>query len=213
MKKSLLFLLLVPIVVSAGLAVYFLSSLDSLVHGTLYNYGLQFSYDWAGPYWSTFKMVQLLIGSTAVLSVFNFVLSFFVFNRTQAHVKAKKTGVVETIVKTETTVKAEPKTESTLERKALPQPVVKETKQEPKSETVSTEENVGVLFRCNHCNRVFSQPLRMLDFHADQPRIISICPFCNEVIQPAIRSNEDDNEKRLNLLRRRNNNEKIQVQQ
>jgi len=28
-----------------------LSQIDNIVHGTLYSYGLQFSYDWANPYW------------------------------------------------------------------------------------------------------------------------------------------------------------------
>lgn len=215
MRKVLLLLLLVPVVASAGLAVYFLSSLDSLIHGTLYNYGLQFSYEWAAPYWNTLRMVQLLIGSTAALAVFSFVLSFLVLNKMQVHVKPKKTGVVETIVKSETgaAVKAEPKTEPTPERKILTQSTVRETKPETsRPETGSDEEKMGALFRCNHCNRVFAQPLRMLDFHENQPRIISICPFCNEVIQPAVRNNESDNEKKLAFLRRKNGNGKFQVQ-
>ena len=215
MKKLLL--LLVPVVASAGLAVYFLFSLDSIVHGILYNYGLQFDYDWAVPYWNTLRMVQLLIGSTAALSVF----SFLVVYKMQVQVKPKKPRVIETMTKAEPTVRVEPKTEpkigQTFERKIVPQPpLVRETKAEPspQPETASIEEKeTGSLFRCNHCNRVFSQPLRMLDFHENQPRIISICPFCNEVIQTTVRKDETDNEKRFALLKRRNNNGKIQVQQ
>jgi hypothetical protein len=33
-----------------------LYQIDNIVHGTLYNYGLQFSYNWAGPYW---KLTQI----------------------------------------------------------------------------------------------------------------------------------------------------------
>lgn len=215
MKKLLLLLLLVPVVASASLAVYFLFSLDSIVHGTLYNYGLQFDYDWAVPYWNALRMVQLLIGSTAALSVF----SFLVVYKMQIQVKPKKPRVIEPMTKAEPTVRVEPKTEpkigQTFERKIVPQPPVRETKPEPlQPETSSIEEKeAGGLFRCNHCNRVFSQPLRMLDFHENQPRIISICPFCNEVIQTAVRKDETDNEKRFALLKRRNNNGKIQVQQ
>jgi hypothetical protein len=33
-----------------------LYQIDIIVHGTLYNYGLQFSYNWAGPYW---KLTQI----------------------------------------------------------------------------------------------------------------------------------------------------------
>ena len=215
MKKLLLFLLLIPVVASAGLAVYFLFSLDNIIHGSLYNYGLQFSYDWAVPYWNALRMIQLLIGTTAALSV----CSFLVVYKVQVQVKPKKPRVIETMVRTEPTVKAEPKTEQKVEpkfeRKIVLQPsLVRETKPEPtQPETSSTEESLGALFRCNHCNRVFAQPLRMLDFHANQPRIISICPFCNEVIQPALHNSESDNEKKLAFLRRKNNhNEKIQVQ-
>jgi hypothetical protein len=215
MKKLLLFLLLVPVVVSAGLAVYFLFSLDSIVHGTLYNYGLQFDYEWAIPYWNTLRMVQVLIGSTVALSVF----SFLVIYKMQVQMKPKRPRVIETMVKAEVPVKVEPKTEpkveQTFERRIVSQPpLVRETKPElpPQPETVSVEERVG-LFRCGHCNRVFAQPLRMLDFHENQPRIISICPFCNEVIQTSVRRDEADNEKRFALLRRKNSNGKIQVQQ
>ena len=33
-----------------------LYQIDNIVHGTLYDYGLQFSYSWAGPYW---KLTQI----------------------------------------------------------------------------------------------------------------------------------------------------------
>jgi hypothetical protein len=223
MKRFLLFLLLIPVVVSAGLAVYFLFSLDSIVHGTLYDYGLQFSYEWAVPYWNALRMVQLLIGSTVALSVF----SFLVVYKMQVQVKPKRPRVIETTIKAEAPVKVEPKAEAkiepraehkveqTFERKIVsPPPLVRETKPEPpQPEPVSVEEKTGGLFRCNHCNRVFAQPLRMLDFHENQPRIISICPFCNEVIQTAVRKDETDSERKLSFLKRKNNNEKIQVQQ
>jgi hypothetical protein len=202
--------------VSAGLAVYFLFSLDSIVHGTLYSYGLRFDYNWAVPYWNILRIVQVLIGSTAALSVFSFLLVY----KMQAQMKPKRPRVIETVVKAEAPVrvepKIEPKVEQTLERKIVSQPpLVRETKPEPLSqpESVSIQEKVGGLFRCNHCNRVFAQPLRMLDFHENQPRIISICPFCNEVIQTSVRKGEADNERRFALLKRRNNNGKIQVQQ
>jgi hypothetical protein len=216
MKRLFLLLLLVPVVVSAGLAVYFLFSLDSIVHGTLYSYGLRFDYNWAVPYWNALRMVQVLIGSSTALSVF----SFLVVYKMQVQVKPKRPKVIETGVKAEAPVKvepkAEPKVEQTFERKMVPPPLVRETNPEPPAPqlgTVSVEEKVSGLFRCNHCNRVFAQPLRMLDFHENQPRIISICPFCNEVIQTTVRKDEVDSERRFALLKRRNNNGKIQVQQ
>ncbi len=35
---------------------------------------------------------------------------------------------------------------------------------------------------CLYCGEAITQPLRTLDFEGDRPRIISICPFCNEII-------------------------------
>lgn len=37
-----------------------MSYLDYVVHDTLYSYGLQFSYDWAYPYWTAYGLVYLL---------------------------------------------------------------------------------------------------------------------------------------------------------
>lgn len=44
-----------------------MSRLDFIVHGTLYEYGLEFSYDWAVEYWivyiATFVVFSLVLGS------------------------------------------------------------------------------------------------------------------------------------------------------
>ena len=71
---------------------------------------------------------------------------------------------------------------------------------EPPTET----QRVGGLVKCDHCKRVFAQPLRMLDFHSDRPRIINICPFCNEVIPPILRHEEVERGKRVVLKGKRN---------
>ena len=44
----------IPSVVAACAVVslYAFSQIDSIVHKTLYGYGLQFSYNWATPYWN-----------------------------------------------------------------------------------------------------------------------------------------------------------------
>jgi len=158
MKKLLLFTVLV--LVAAASAAYGLTLLDKIVHGTLYNFGLQFSYDWANPYWTMLRVVLALIGLAAVFNVVN---SVYVY-RKYIHAKPQVTL-------------------SKSEKKVI-SPSVREP--EPPSES----QRVGGLVKCTHCNRVFAQPLRMLDFHSDRPRIISICPFCNEVIPPILRHEE-----------------------
>jgi len=45
----------------------------------------------------------------------------------------------------------------------------------------------------------------MLDFHSDRPRIINICPFCNEVIPPILRHDEEEREKKFAPKGKRNN--------
>jgi len=44
----------IPAVLAAFslVSIYALSQIDSIVHQKLYSYGLQFSYDWATPYWA-----------------------------------------------------------------------------------------------------------------------------------------------------------------
>jgi hypothetical protein len=48
-------------------AVMFLLEIDKLVNGTLYWYGLVFSYDWAQPYWLLFRVTIALIIVAVVL--------------------------------------------------------------------------------------------------------------------------------------------------
>jgi hypothetical protein len=44
-----------------------LLEMDKLVNGTLYNYGLVFSYDWAQPYWLMFRALLVLIVVSIIL--------------------------------------------------------------------------------------------------------------------------------------------------
>lgn len=162
MKKLLLFNVLV--LAATASAIYSLTLLDKIVHGTLYNYGLQFSYDWANPYWTLLRIVQGFIGLAAVFTVVSSVYVYRKYIYTEPH------GMQTRIEKSEKRVIS-----SSVEE---PEPLGGET------------QRVGSLVKCTHCNRVFAQPLRMLDFHSERPRIINICPFCNEVIPPILRREE-----------------------
>jgi hypothetical protein len=48
-------------------AVVLLLEIDKLINGTLYNYGLDFSYDWAQPYWLMFRVTLVLIVVAVIL--------------------------------------------------------------------------------------------------------------------------------------------------
>ncbi len=58
--KSISFILFLARIFIIIFSMFFLLRLDFLVNNTLYNYGLQFSYDWAGPYSTN---LVLLFGS------------------------------------------------------------------------------------------------------------------------------------------------------
>lgn len=188
-------MLIVPVSVSAALAVYGLFWLDNIVNGTLYNYGLQFSYEWANPYWSVLRTVQAFIGLTAIFAS----VSYLYMYRTYTLIKRRKHE--ETIAKTEVKVETERKKKTvSLPRSptltSTPIPSTRELESEPVSVS-GEEERVDSSVRCNHCNRVFSQPLRMLDFHDELPRMIDVCPFCSEVIRSAVSKEETEKKKKL----------------
>ena len=190
-----LLLLIVPVSISTVLAVYGLFWLDNIVHGTLYDYGLQFSYEWANPYWSVLRTVLALIGLTGFFSI----VSYLYMYRTYTLVKHRKHE--ETIAKTEAEVEREHK-KKTVSRLHSLKPtftsIPSTREQEPEPESVSgRDERVDNLVRCNHCNKVFSQPLRMLDFHGELPRMIDVCPFCSEVIKSAVSKEENEKKKKL----------------
>lgn len=47
----------------------FITALDHLVHDTLYDFGLQFSYEWADPYWI---LLSLIWTTTVILAVYSY---------------------------------------------------------------------------------------------------------------------------------------------
>jgi hypothetical protein len=47
-----------------------MSKIDYIVHATLYQYGLQFSYDWANTYWLTYNLVYFAFGLTLAFAYY-----------------------------------------------------------------------------------------------------------------------------------------------
>jgi hypothetical protein len=46
---------------SGVFVMFLLGQIDSIVHGDLYNFGLQFNTDWAGPYWAYVNQIYLFL--------------------------------------------------------------------------------------------------------------------------------------------------------
>lgn len=57
-------------------AVFLLALIDRIVHGTLYNYGLEYSAAWAVPYWIALGAISGLLTLTLVAITFIGVLSY-----------------------------------------------------------------------------------------------------------------------------------------
>jgi hypothetical protein len=187
-----LFVFTVVVLMATVCVAFSLSVLDNIVHGTLYNYGLQFSYDWASPYWNALRAVQAFLVLTAVSTL---VSAFYVYRKyIRVHAKPEVRRIE---------VKGE-------KLKPLPIPSAPSTPPVSSAPSFAMEpepraSSSSGLVKCAHCNRVFAQPLRMLDFHSERPRIVNICPFCNEVIPPMLRPEESDRSKRIFLKGKRNN--------
>ena len=70
----LMHLVIVVWIVSSVFSMLLLSRLDGIVHGDLYDYGLQFSFDWAVPFWSFERLIYVCLALPCVLG--GFVLFF-----------------------------------------------------------------------------------------------------------------------------------------
>jgi hypothetical protein len=54
--------------VSSAFIIVLLGKIDSIVHGDLYNYGLQFSLSWASSYWFFARLIYVLLAIPLIFS-------------------------------------------------------------------------------------------------------------------------------------------------
>ncbi len=55
--------------ISVGFVLILLVRIDNIIHGDLYNFGLQYDFTWAGPYWVIFRLIYVCMVIPAALSV------------------------------------------------------------------------------------------------------------------------------------------------
>ncbi|MGQ9551051.1 MAG: hypothetical protein ACUVUE_01365 [Candidatus Bathycorpusculaceae bacterium] len=55
--------------VSAISVMLLFNKIDGIVHGDLYDFGLQFSFDWASPYWAFSRLIFVSLGLPMALSL------------------------------------------------------------------------------------------------------------------------------------------------
>lgn len=155
-SKFLLLIYAIGIALAVG-AVALLFQLDNVVNSVLYGYGLQFSLEWATPYWAFIRLTMGLLACIVGLNLFltaHMILSY----RATPPVKSQ----------------------------ALPvQPAVKAQQKEVEKEKKQGEDGVEITalpMVCNKCGKVFTQPLSMFDFKTGKPRLVNACPYCNAVL-------------------------------
>ncbi len=167
--KLLLLLNLVGTILAFG-AVALLYQVDTLIHNTLYDYGLQFNPEWAVPYWTFERLALGLLGGIGGLSILS-AIYLALSNRTPPSTRAPPARQrLETIQPQEETQKRA--REQLAQRKRAPEREVDE----------DGIEIAALPLVCNKCGKVFTQPLCMFDFKSGKPRLVNVCPYCNAVL-------------------------------
>jgi len=161
--KNFTRLVMISWIICTVLILFVFKSMELIVHGQLYYYGLVFSPDWADPYRIFTWLLFLCLSLPMVLSGIALVSSFF---KVEEAPKREKI-VPQRVGPPRGVVKAEP-----------PQ-IVKEVRR--RVESVNSIVNNGGI-RCSHCEKVFTRALVMLDFRGGKNRMVSVCPYCNNIL-------------------------------
>lgn len=142
---------------------------DMIVHGTLYDYGLLFNYEWAIPYWMFERAAIGLIVACAGFNAFS--MAYIVLAK---KTKEQKPRSVQPKLSVTKTVRIAEKEKPREERRT-----------EMLKPTEVTDDGVEIAalpMVCNKCGKVFTQPLCMFDFKSGKPRLVNVCPYCNTVL-------------------------------
>lgn len=169
-------------IVGGVVACFLLTRVDLIVHGTLYSYGLQFSYDWANPYWIYIRVVDALLIVSVSLSAFALALDVVRSRKLSAvsvaevSVKAPEVHVEDLEAKED----AKLFTEADEVLKGRVEEMVKPGKM-PVEEPKAKDGNDMLTISCPGCKKVFSRPLVMLDFSGGLTKLVNVCPYCNHI--------------------------------
>ena len=201
--------LVLKIVALAALAstAYTLYLVDQFVQGTLPSYGLRFSYNWANPYWTLLRITWVLLAICAVAITIN-----TIFILRPGSKKRERDITISPTQKRMTNVPIKTQTRErvpTTSYASSPHPPAKPpTSPAPiiAPESTYSSSEATQLFKCTHCGKTFTQPLRMLDFQVDPPRIVNVCPFCSETINSAPKIKDSEQTEKWPLFKKNNSN-------
>jgi len=159
-------------IASAAIGIYVLTNFDTLVHGQLYSYGLEFDHAWADSYYFYMQLMYIALGVPIALSLVSIMIGF-----------------KNTTEKAPATLQMKPKLAQP-QPKPAPQlkPKLTQTQPKPKpafhqeSKAQVKENNNGTGLSCPSCNKVFGRPLVMLNFENGKNKLVSVCPYCSHVL-------------------------------
>ena len=207
------FFVLAVWIVNGILIFFLLTRIDSIVNVQLYNHGLQFSNEWANPYWADIRLMMVFIGLPMAMSIVVVVLGFSMFRRKASGIFSKRKAEPSkvpaeekepsTSVETEPEPEAQPEPAKELQLQVI-QPIQAEVIQVDQnsvevedaeteiSEEPKAKEDVGLVISCPSCGKVFNRPLVMLDFSSGTTRLVNVCPFCNHTLGEALDSEKNN---------------------
>lgn len=182
--------------IACAVIVYFLlTRIDLVVHGDLYHFGLIFSSEWADPYrlymWSIYACLVVPIALSSIVLVASFL------EKTQKIPEKPQKTLEMSVRLPETVMKTAEKPPKLVERiqkapeKTQRVPEVKmsfESRDAEKPRVTSggangnSEFSNGMIIACPKCKKVFSRPLVMLDFGGGKPKLVNVCPYCNQAL-------------------------------
>ncbi len=171
---KLLLLINVAGIALAAACIVAMNKVDFLVHSTLYDYGLQFSDEWAIPYWAFHRLSIGLLGGLITVGFFSTV--YAITSRWTPSPKptlsSKRMNGLRSTHRPAS--RREPLQE--VSRPAL------QVREKPAPADKGGVEVLGIPMVCNKCGKVFTQPLCMFDFKSGKPRLVNVCPYCNTVL-------------------------------
>jgi DNA-directed RNA polymerase subunit RPC12/RpoP len=159
-------------IASAAVGIYVLTRFDALVHGQLYDFGLQFDHAWADAYYSYTQLMYITLGVPIALSFVSIMIGFKSI--------------------TEKAPASAPKLTPKLVQ-PQPQPVVRPQPQQavhPQPQQVARQEikpkikenNNTAASSCPKCKKVFSRPLVMLNYENGKNKLVNVCPYCSHTL-------------------------------
>lgn len=148
-------------IISAMIVMFLLSKIDTIVNVELYKNGLQFSPNWANPYWTYLNLNYIALGVPVALSLFAIAIGFIP--------KSKKVA------------------ENVAEQQPKAQPVASQEQKRKESSSNNTalkeaNEPSAAEISCPNCGKTFGRPMVMLDFEGGKSKLVNVCPYCDHVL-------------------------------